>query len=237
VADRDLPARTSALRARHVPVADAAKLDLYLRKYAPGEYAIATADWLRAGLLTGLRPCEWRTARLDGSVLVVDCAKSAAPRLRHMDLSALSEADLRVVNVHAERASGWRVLGSFEHAQLGCAATIRNACCRLWPAPGRRYYTLYSARHQFSSNAKTEHPAVEVSALLGHVTTKTAQRHYGRRGGAWRHDDRPGTVLPDPAEVALVTNWVRNLDAVRKPVAEAISETECDFVGSLTPIY
>ena len=231
MADRDLPPRTSALRARHVPVADAARLDLYLRRFAAGTYAVPTADWLQAGLCTGLRPCEWETARLDGTVLVVDCAKSEQPRLRHLDLAGLSDAHFAAVRVHVERSLRWRILQSFATAQLRCAQTIRAACMRLWPEPDRRYYTLYSARHQFSSNSKAEHPAVEVSALLGHVTTRTAQRHYGRRGGAWKLADRPGAAVPDPVEVAAVTPWVRDLSGVRKPVVavETIQANEFQF--------
>ena len=44
--------------------------------------------------------------------------------------------------------------------------------------------TLYTARHQFSANAKSDGLSKEeVAALMGHASIYTAGEHYGKRRG------------------------------------------------------
>ena len=204
-----IPARTSALKLKRIPREDATLLDAYLRRLARSSYAIETADWLRSGLLTGLRPCEWRDARILGDYLIVATAKATNGRgngtHRHLDVSALSDADRAVLDRHVSRGVGWALLGDYTEWQRRAGDTLHAACRRIWPSP-RRHYTLYSARHQCLATSKRTMSPAEVSALAGHATEREAQRAYGRRGSGWR--EAPGAAQPIPSEVATVRPWV-----------------------------
>lgn len=49
--------------------------------------------------------------------------------------------------------------------------------------PATATYTLYTARHQFSANAKSSDglTRTEIAALMGHASIYTAGEHYGKR--------------------------------------------------------
>jgi len=70
--------------------------------------------------------------------------------------------------------------------------------------------TLYTARHPFSANAKSDGlTREEVAALMGHASIYTAGTHYGKRrsghGGLGMHVDgekvraRGQLLFPDPS--------------------------------------
>ncbi len=208
--DRDLPARTSALKAKRIPLADFDKLETYLRRFSCSTVSRETADWIRAGCLTGLRPGEWRHAVIDGTDLIVKNAKTSNGRgngvERTLHLSALSDADLQIVARMAAVGASWELQREYAQRQQQCAAALYAACLRIWPHP-RRHYALYSARHQALANAKDSMSRAEVSAMAGHKTERTAQSRYGRRTSAWAREDRPGAVMPSDANVATVSPW------------------------------
>jgi integrase len=205
-----LPARTSAMKAKRLPLADLECLELRLRRFSRSALASTTADWLRAGCLTGLRPCEWSDARLDGDMLVVANRKTSNSRgngpVRTLDLSALSAADLKVVERMASTGAGWQAFGDFEIYQKRCAQVVYVTCKDIWPVKNP-HYTLYSCRHQAVANSKVSMGRSEVSALVGHATERTAQRSYGRRSAAWDGNDKPGTAMPIAEQVATVKPW------------------------------
>ena len=231
---RDIPARTSALKAKRIPAADLDKLETYLRRIARSEVAIQTADWLRAGCLTGLRPCELRDAVLDGNWLTVRNAKTSNGRgngpERMLDLSALSDSDLEIVDRMVSTGTGWEMRGEYGDRQRQCAAAVLAACRKIWPYP-RRHYTLYSARHQALANAKTSMTRSEVSALAGHKTERTAQSSYGRRTSAW--SDRPGAAIPSADNVATVKPWANLYLSAEAKADRAAGQRDPD--GSLSP--
>lgn len=61
--------------------------------------------------------------------------------------------------------------------------------------------TLYSARHFFSSRAKTYLDRISVAALMGHKNNVTAFEHYGR---ASKHYSARSKVRPDEKDVLKV---------------------------------
>lgn len=207
--DRDLPARTSALRLRKLPLADLERLECRLRRFCRNPLGRVTADWLRAGCLSGLRPCEWSAAVLSGTSLhvvnrKVDGGLKGNGPCRTLDLSALSPPDLACVARMCAIGAGWELQGEFGLQQERCAALLYDACLAIWPAPHRRHYGLYSARQQSVATAKSDGlSTLEVAALHGHAVERTALRHYGRPSAGWR-GERPGAARPDPADVARV---------------------------------
>lgn len=84
---------------------------------------------------------------------------------------------------------------------LECRRVMLRTVQKLWPSRDARP-TLYSARHQFSADAKAAgFTKAEIAALMGHGADRTATEHYGRK----RYGRRGGfRVLPDPADVQRV---------------------------------
>ncbi|WP_158933114.1 hypothetical protein [Acidisphaera sp. S103] len=208
--------RGSARKEKLVRKADLDRVLADLRVASRSRLAPVLIDWLWAGVLTGLRPGEWRAAAVvveDGRVLLItENEKATNGRglgpTRTLDISAFSRRDLECVIRMAAVGARWSVDGIFADQQAQCGALLHQVCRRLWP--GReRGYALYSCRHQFTSNAKAALPIEEVSALLGHIATKTANRHYGRRQSAWSPKDLPPLPRPLPSAIAQVRRNAR----------------------------
>lgn len=65
----------------------------------------------------------------------------------------------------------------------GVRSVIRRACLKLWG--GERMYSLYSARHQFSANARAEVGPAAAAELMGHTRPDSpSAAHYPSRHAA-----------------------------------------------------
>ncbi len=205
------PRRTSARRSKTVPPDDFLAILRALGE-SRSSYAQVLRTWIIATTCVGLRPCEWATATLDGTVLTVQCAKfdegeRGLDDTRDLDLAALPPDDLDAVRRMTQLGQGWQADSEFAAKHEACAALLRRTCAALWPTRPRRP-TLYSFRHVFASNAKAAVGEAETSALLGHAATRTAQTHYGKRTQAWKRG-RPPLPKPSPAAVAKVRRNAR----------------------------
>lgn len=179
-------------------------------------WSAAARDWILAILLTGLRPCEWRTARLEGSRLIVTNAKATNGRAhsacRTIDLSPAGHRAQAPVCSFLQTVES---LGAdrFEELYDGVRGLIYDVARKVF-AGRSRFPTLYSARHCFAARAKATHSKTGVAALMGHASTETAGRHYAAsrraRGG------RPLEVEPDAADV----DAVRRANSARAFVSE-----------------
>jgi hypothetical protein len=214
-----LPARTSALKQKKVGSDDLKDLVLALRRVGTDLSAL-TEDWLVAGLMTGLRPCEWGDANIGpeivnigaGPVLVVRNRKATQGRglgeFRPLELAGFHPEDVARIRRMADRGREWTAAGVYATRQKSAADCLARTARALWPRR-TRYPTLYSARHQFSAHAKSVHSQEGVSALLGHAVAETAVSHYGRRSSAWGKS-RPVVPSPSPAAVASVRSRTRS---------------------------
>lgn len=189
-----------------------------LQKAAVGPGSWNALVWLIAGRATGLRPSEWKNARLEegpeGPILVVENAKHTNGRgngpVRHLhfrDLLTRVQAD------DPEASTIWSALKShlenvqkakqkdrngFEKYREAC----RQALYRLSLVAGVKGVSLYTPRHQFAADTKRAGLSKqETGAAMGHASDETALIHYGRRT-----QGRPGAIVPspDPREVATV---------------------------------
>jgi integrase len=169
----------------------------------------ATAVWLAAATITGLRPSEWFNTRLvEGfggtRTLVIPNAKATNGRAnglsRSLDLTDLESGLVAIVKRQLKFVAGFSTLEAFHRAYRSCRKTLYTATRRLWPNR-EIFISLYSARHQFSADAKAEGLShAEIAALMGHASDATAKLHYGQR-----RSGRSGfRVRPIPGEVALV---------------------------------
>lgn len=178
-----------------------------------------------AGLILGLRPCEWAGARWADRArtrLVIRNAKATRRVMEHgpfvgrlwvrangtervLCLTAEGRAAgvREVVDraIEAETARPWgRGRSSIWRAFKGL---VRDACARGLVPARHRDLTLYAARHQFAADMKRWRSVSdgEVAAAMGHVAVRTAVSGYGRRmaGGL-----RPPLVAADARSVAAV---------------------------------
>lgn len=180
-------------------------------------YDAPLAIYLKAGIAAGLRPGEWRSARLvisqGRAVLIVRNAKDGDARA-HGPYRRLIWPDPHCPE--AESVRQW--LAAFHAACSGSrldpeygAGFLRSLADRLarvartlWPRRLRQP-TLYSARHSFAAIAKQAGLSrAEIAALMGHALDSTAARHYSRppKGKAVLPDITP--PRPDPRDVGRV---------------------------------
>lgn len=180
---------TSAKKKKHIPSRQYEKIIKHL-EFLQTKWARPTLLFIKAGILTGLRPAEWEHAELlemNGEmILKVQNGKSTNGRsngeyrqLRFLDVSEKEmdelEEHLDSINQHLSRGL------KFEGYYVKCSETLRKSNIDLFKGDKKRI-TLYSCRHQFSANAKaSEIPPSHVSAMMGHAVTSTAQRHYGKK--------------------------------------------------------
>lgn len=216
--------KTSALKEKRFPLEDYQRVQIYLQTFNRSRMAPVLADWLRAGILTGLRPTEWQATDLETRddpdalygrrvFLYVLNAKATNGRgtglVRTLDLSAFLDEDIAVVRRMVDRAREWLEAGRYSEVQGQCSGLLYAAIEKIWPA--RRYhYSLYSSRHQAISNwkAKPLTPA-EIGAIVGHGVTSTAASHYGKRRTSWPAEHVPAPPSAVPEELAVVRDVLR----------------------------
>lgn len=180
--------RTSSLKLKKITYDDWLKLDTYLKE-KNNKWHEQLRFWLRASVITGLRPVEWRNAILfqhNGQpALKIQNAKITNGRghgpTRTLLLQDLSEEDLKAIKSHLNNIRTFVGMDEYEYFYRGCAIALYKACRRCWPKR-KRHITLYSTRHQFSANAKSSgFSRTEIAAMMGHAVDITATIHYGRK--------------------------------------------------------
>lgn len=215
---KSLPDRTSSAKSKTLSRADMNALIKYLGSHE-GRWNRLTGQWLVFGMLTGLRPIEWQRVKAypneDELVLTVLNAKHdglrahGVERTIHVKISVDMQQSL-VEFIHDLQSD------EFAEAYQGCRIALRRATKELWPRR-KKNIALYSARHQFSADAKSAGLAPEViAALMGHAVTDTHQTHYGKRRSGC------GRVLVE-AEAGDVMRVIARMEqkSVTAPVASA----------------
>lgn len=206
------------------------------------KYAVLTAAWLTATILTGLRPAEWETAKLylagdtqsnrvEIAVLKVDNAKASAERSfgphRKIHLTSLSPKELSmVVDFH----KGLRALlenegVTFSQVYEGCRQQLIRTSKQLWGA--EKSITLYSGRHEFKERASKVLPWEYVCAVMGHKKKRSGTA-YGSGGSsvAPKVDANANIALPDPKDVLKVMRAnVASEKALEKGLNQSVEPT------------
>jgi hypothetical protein len=161
------------------------------------------ADWFASTLLTGLRPGEWRTAKLVGSTLVVENAKRTQNRsfgpIRTLHLQDLLPAERTCIDRHIAAVPGAGSPSSFSSFYNSCRDILRRTSDSLWPKR-LLHPSLYTARHMFAAAAKSTWPPDRVAALMGHGSIRSAPEYYS----AGRHAHGTIAVSPDWDNVLAV---------------------------------
>ena len=180
--------RTSSLKMKKISYEDWEKLDGYLKEKNK-KWHEQLRFWLRASIITGLRPVEWKNAVFtqyeNEPALKVQNAKNTNRRShgenRTLILKNVKPEDLNAIRSHLNNIRTFSGMDAYEFFYNGCAIALYKACRKCWPRR-KRHITLYSTRHQFSANAKSSgFSRAEVAALMGHAVDITATIHYGRK--------------------------------------------------------
>lgn len=239
---------TSSLKQKHISERELKRLIAWLNMRSRSTHAEATAIWLQVGILTGLRPTEWRDISINSTekdpntnevfpdkckhgLLRVQCAKNTNGRAfgvtRHLDITDFNDDGIKLIFLMKRYADKWRKEGTFDENQRSCSRLLASACKSLWP---HKIYTinLYSARHQAIANWKyAGKDRVEISVLAGHAITETAGESYGRRSGGWKRLP----IMPKPlkseyekgAQVDMMRNQIKQERLDAKTHANALA--------------
>ncbi|WP_201340218.1 site-specific integrase [Isorropodon fossajaponicum symbiont] len=171
-------------------------------KNYPASMSRLAQKWIEVGIITGIRPNEWKNTKIRGNVsdfyysenhdqvlrMVVQNAKYSKGKNRSngkhrtLIMTSLSEQDIiKILDFNSLLQKHIKTKGGFEEIYYSVRKCLYYANQKTLPKSSK-YITLYSARHQFVSDRKSmnEHPAY-TAALLGHASIKTAQSTYGRK--------------------------------------------------------
>lgn len=227
--DGRLEKRTSAKKRKSVPASvwRVIASDLRGRRSA---WASIAAEWVELGMWTGLRPGEWIDVRchLSGGDLTL-CVKNlkatngrAHGERRTVTLRAIPlDVAWRIAafagGAGAAGADGWGRVHDCARSELVRASKRHKGLLRGQTIP------LYSARHQFAADAKSQGMSRrDVGAVMGHASDMTAGSHYGKARSGGR---RGGGIKADPSEAMRV----RSVSEVKGPAQRVRNQGPAPF--------
>jgi integrase len=183
---KEIKGRTSSSKKKSFNVKEMKKIDSILKK-SDNKWSSALRVWIRAGIITGLRPTEWQDVEYNKELnfVKVKNAKNTNGRSlgehRRINLSHIDESKVKDVLIHIDISNKMKGNGIWDKYYLGCSNLLKYIVRKEWPYKNK-YPTLYSCRHQFSANMKASGCSKkEVAALMGHASDLTAQEHYGKK--------------------------------------------------------
>lgn len=206
--------QTTALRLKKFPEKDFIAVIEWLEQARKVAISNAMIYFLKASLLTGLRPHEWEYAALyergsEGNrkiILAVPNSKHSNGRAtgdaRLIDISSFHEEDYEVIKQNIKICERWR--GKWASKDKEMSRIFKKINKELWPRR-KKQYMLYSCRHQAIANLKVVYDKATIAAIVGHGSTNTAGEHYGRR----RSGSSSVRSLPKPVEGELNMSLVR----------------------------
>lgn len=172
---------TSTKKAKCASTKTIQKLLKKLNK-SSSRYAKITSLLFMGSLIAGLRPVEWKDAKLiktpEGGILIVQNAKNTNGR---------SFGDIRELYIpHAHVAIIEQTITAVTEALKTMTwDKLYENCRKIMHRAGiknkGKNVTLYTARHQFIANMKNLYSKEEVALLAGHRSPETATTHYGKR--------------------------------------------------------
>jgi hypothetical protein len=165
----------------------------------------------------GLRPCEYERARIVGRTLVILNAKFSNARAPGVDrricLERVPEKLVRgidqligMIRALVEKHGSWQKL----HDIL--AERLARICRRLRLVR----ISLYSLRHAaIATWKKAKLSRVEIAAMAGHISVKTASRHYAPSRHGW--DPQTVRIKGDPQTISVVRQYSESPSTFRLP--------------------
>jgi len=237
------------LRPRTIRLADLDRLNDELMSQG-GKWSLRTSHWILAGLATGLRPREWLHARWtssEQSALHVQCSKTklstpaflqnatrfepraepfgtgtverTVPVTKDFDRMAI-DAHMRNIRANVEaNASPEEQEKQFARYYHQCRTCMRRACQKIWN--GRKMYSLYTMRSQFSANAKAAHGSDTTAILMGHSSADSPSTgHYGKASQSHIPSTRISTFAGVPLMRPAPAEADTDADATQAPAGD-----------------
>lgn len=167
----------------------------------------------------GLRPCEWERARLVGRTLVILNAKHSDYRapgvFRRLSLERVPDQQQRgIAGLIKGVGELIEIHGSWERARDILAERLARVCSRL----GLVRISLYSLRHAaIASWKRAKLTRLEIAAMAGHISTKTASRHYAHSKHGW--DPKTLCAKGDPQTISFVRSYSESGTNFRLPAS------------------
>lgn len=184
--NKNLPHRTSSSKRRFIRHEELVTMVATLR--LTNKWGNIAADYLLAAIATGLRPSEWDKVEIikintptDGIVIQVKNGKNTNFRstgeFRWMLIPPPMDEHVTkyIETIKRLKENGMDI----REINKGIGRIFTRISKRLFG--NKVHITPYTARHQFSANAKNVYSQPEVAMLHGHRSTATATKHYGRR--------------------------------------------------------
>jgi integrase len=203
--------KTSSKRKKTIKESDIIDVEQHISS-GNFKWGDALLVWLRAAVITGLRPNEWSKSTLkeaEGkSVLRAPNFKHNKERSyathREIELTNLGEDAILAVKDQMNVIGLMKEKGMLSEHYTGCRSLLLALNKILWPRRNANI-TLYTGRHQFSANAKASEDCNDLqrAALMGHKTTKTSRERYGRTGNG-NHGLTP--EVADPSVLSKIKN-------------------------------
>ena len=141
-----------------------------------------------AGMLSGLRPAEWKGSELvshnDKLTIKVKCLKNDDVRgvgeYRYINISGFRENEIKVIKKQIAFSDAFLELDQWDSYYEGCRKMLYYANKQVFKYTNRTIQ-LYSSRHQFTADLKaSDLSSSERSVLLGHNSTETQSKWYGK---------------------------------------------------------
>ena len=161
--------------------------DLNRRVKSCDTFDLALNLLLKTSCRTGIRPCELLHARVVGRMLLVLNGKHSHGRApgatRRISLERMHKPllDATALLLHVMKQLS-KKLGSIERVCRILAERLARICRRL----GLVRISLYSLRHVAIATWKRAGlDPISIAALAGHISAKTAWRHYARGKHGW----------------------------------------------------
>lgn len=222
--------RTSRKRKKHLSEKDIDRLIDFGNKGKWGRWGKHSIVWLVVTKRTGLRPHEWRHAKLDEDrkLLIVENVKLTKTTgqswpSRHVPVSHLSETDMKYL-------LAWMLVKmpkikddeEWNRMYDGCRFWLWWAQKQIWPKR-TEMINIMSARHQFIADLKAGgFTPPEIAYLVGHGNDLRAFDTYGPS----RHGDG-GARLPDRSMIAE-----QDLLRIRKKLESKLTKREGPSAGA-----
>lgn len=211
-----LPAKNKREQGRVVPEKDLNKILSHLEAMANKKsngIAAMTVTWIKAGLATGLRPVEWMDASWatkDKEALQTISAKTKVGQVAYQqkphdgfssqalqpmlvrEIPIFDDDDMEAVDkmlrliankvpMHLPRAKRQDALNKL---YLSIKQRLYTACKYLYK--GKKKFSLYAFRRQFSANAKAAVGSDLTAELMGHFSAQSPSTgYYGKANQAY----------------------------------------------------
>jgi hypothetical protein len=173
------------------------------------QWTIPAVVWLTANVFVGLRPCEWRHAKLiitdSKTILKVRNAKATNGRshgeYRHIDITSFSKKRIELIKTQLGFIADLEPTQEAWNKYYNSVRRRVFSLVRKVDKFQKRFPSLYSTRHQYSADAKSAGlDLASIAALMGHASDETVRETYGKK----RNGSGQFTAQPDSNELARV---------------------------------